>query len=76
LNWSQLAWKEIHATLVESIENTSYFTLEAFATEVARIACSIDGANIVTVRGQKPSAITLAHSSGVEITRSKSFFTS
>ncbi|KIM72371.1 hypothetical protein PILCRDRAFT_16194 [Piloderma croceum F 1598] len=74
-NWGQPAWNDIHATLVKSIESTSYFTLEAFVTEVARVACSIDGANVVTVRAQKPSALTVAHSSGVEITRFKSFFT-
>jgi len=74
-NWSQPVWEETHATLVKAIESTSYFTLEAFITEVARVACSIDGANVVTVRAQKPSALTVAHSSGVEITRTKSFFT-
>lgn len=73
-NWSQPAWKETHTILVKAIESTSYLTLEAFAAEVARVACSIDGANVVTVLAQKPSALTVARSSGVEITRAKSSF--
>ena len=51
-------------------------TLEAFVAEVARVACSIEGADVVTVRAQKPSALTVAHSSGVEITRTRAFFIS
>ncbi|KAJ7134536.1 hypothetical protein C8R44DRAFT_609821 [Mycena epipterygia] len=78
LDWGKLtetqSWQKIHALLVKAIESTEYLTLEAFAVEVARTACQIDAVDRVTVRAQKPSALTTAHSSGVEITRNRAFF--
>ncbi|KAF8208855.1 hypothetical protein K438DRAFT_1961408 [Mycena galopus ATCC 62051] len=76
LDWSKLtqSWQKIHADLVKTIESTEYLTLEAFVVEVARRACQIDAVDQVTVRAQKPSALTTAHSSGVEITRNRAFF--
>ncbi|KAJ6619515.1 hypothetical protein B0H10DRAFT_1793333 [Mycena sp. CBHHK59/15] len=68
------SWQAIHAMLVKAIEDTKYLTLEAFATDVAKHAFTIHAADVVTVRAQKPSALTTAHSSGVEITRSRAFF--
>jgi dihydroneopterin aldolase len=58
----------------KTIESTEYLTLEAFVVEVARAACNIASVDSVTVRAQKPSALTTAHSSGVEITRNRAFF--
>ncbi|KAJ7212197.1 tetrahydrobiopterin biosynthesis enzymes-like protein [Mycena pura] len=68
------SWQDIHAILLKAIESTNFLTLEAFATAVAQAACQIDGVDGVTVRAQKPSALTTAHSSGVEITRNRAFF--
>jgi dihydroneopterin aldolase / 2-amino-4-hydroxy-6-hydroxymethyldihydropteridine diphosphokinase / dihydropteroate synthase len=58
----------------QTIEASSYFTLEALANKVAQVTCCTDGAASVTVRVQKPSALVFAQSSGVEITRTKLFF--
>ncbi|KAJ7780559.1 tetrahydrobiopterin biosynthesis enzymes-like protein [Mycena maculata] len=74
LDWGKLvgtqSWQHIHAVLVKAVESTEYLTLEAFVAEVASVAChQIDGVDGVTVRAQKPSALTTAHSSGVQITR-------
>lgn len=63
--------------LAQDIEESSYLTLEKFVREVARKAClaeSARGVQAVTVRAQKPSAISFADSSGVEITRTRASF--
>jgi len=75
-DWSQSSWEEIHATLVDAVESTSSLTLEALVIEVARVACNIDGGNIVTVKAQQPGVAHMGQSSGVQITRAKSSFTS
>lgn len=57
------------------MEATSYLTLEKFVMDVVRMGClSSDALRGVTARAQKPSALTFAHSSGVEITRERSAF--
>ncbi|KAJ7044037.1 tetrahydrobiopterin biosynthesis enzymes-like protein [Mycena alexandri] len=77
-DWTKLAetqgWQKIHAELLKTIERTEYLTLEAFVREVARAACQIESVDAVTIRAQKPSALTTAHSSGVEISRNRVFF--
>lgn len=61
--------------VLQSIEASSYLTLEKFVFEIVRAAClSSDALQVVTVRAQKPSALSFAHSSGVEITRPRASF--
>ncbi|EIW74942.1 tetrahydrobiopterin biosynthesis enzymes-like protein [Coniophora puteana RWD-64-598 SS2] len=61
--------------VAEEIERSEYLTLEKFVMEVVRIACMASPRIArVTVRAQKPSALTFAHSSGVQITRDRSAF--
>jgi dihydroneopterin aldolase len=56
------------------VEETSFQTVEALATFVARIA-TVDFANErVKVRVEKPSALAFVERSGVEVTRSQAFF--
>ncbi|KAF8153862.1 Dihydroneopterin aldolase-domain-containing protein [Crassisporium funariophilum] len=63
--------------LSQDIEASSYLTLEKFVMQLVRSAClSSDKIQSVTVRAQKPSALTFAQSSGVEITRWRSMFIS
>ncbi|KAG6841340.1 hypothetical protein C0991_012165 [Blastosporella zonata] len=58
------------AAIVKDIEASSYLTLEAFVMQIVRSGClASDNIDRVTVRSQKPSAVSFAHSSGVEITR-------
>lgn len=49
----------------------NYFTLERMALEIARNAHGVLGGRMeqITVRVQKPSALSFARYSGVEITR-------
>jgi dihydroneopterin aldolase len=64
---SHLLWKELEAS--------SYMTLEKFVMHVVRSGClSSEAIEAVTARAQKPSALSFAHSSGVEITRARSVF--
>jgi dihydroneopterin aldolase len=56
------------------VEETTFQTVEALATFVARIV-TMDFANErVTVRVEKPSAMPFVETSGVEVTRSQAFF--
>ncbi|KAF1981928.1 FolB-domain-containing protein, partial [Aulographum hederae CBS 113979] len=67
-----------YATVVkrisDMIEQSSYGTLEALATNVARIACESGLMETVNVAVNKPAAIRFAVASGVEITRDRAFF--
>lgn len=62
------------AYALQQVESTSFQTVEALATFVARIV-TVDFANErVTVLVEKPSAMAFVGRSGVEITRSQAFF--
>ncbi|KAG0698004.1 Dihydroneopterin aldolase-domain-containing protein [Suillus ampliporus] len=66
----QVDYPAIIKQISEEIENTAYLTLEKFVLEIVRSACiASDAIEAVTTRSQKPSALSFAHSSGVEITR-------
>ncbi|KAL2810690.1 dihydroneopterin aldolase domain protein [Aspergillus granulosus] len=78
----QLAWgstivdtyQAMSRAIAERVEETSFQTVEALATFVARIA-TVDFANErVKVRVEKPSALAFVERSGVEVTRSQAFF--
>ncbi|RDW86421.1 dihydroneopterin aldolase [Aspergillus mulundensis] len=78
----QLAWgstvvdtyQVMTRAVAERVEETSFQTVEALATFVARIV-TVDYANErVTVRVEKPSALAFVEASGVEVTRSQAFF--
>ncbi|EPQ55580.1 tetrahydrobiopterin biosynthesis enzymes-like protein [Gloeophyllum trabeum ATCC 11539] len=61
--------------ITQALEASSYLTLEKFAMQAVRIGClSSEHVHSVTARAQKPSAISFAHSSGVEITRPRAHF--
>ncbi|KAF8515071.1 hypothetical protein JB92DRAFT_2916102 [Gautieria morchelliformis] len=66
--------RTVVARLAQHIESSAYLTLEAFATELARVACFLDGMDLVTIKAHKPSAVSFAHSSGVQLTRDRAFF--
>lgn len=58
------------------MEETSFQTVEALATFIARIVTVDFGNERVTVRVEKPSALAFVERSGIEITRSQTFFES
>ncbi|EEQ27840.1 hypothetical protein McanMca71_000333 [Microsporum canis] len=62
------------STVAESVDKTSYKTVEALATHAARIVLVQFELDEVTVRVEKPSAMAFVAFSGLEITRTASFF--
>lgn len=60
--------------VTQLVEASDYKTIEALVTAVAREACISCRISKITVRAEKPSALTFAECPGVEITREKSFF--
>ncbi|KAH8423896.1 dihydroneopterin aldolase [Aspergillus melleus] len=60
--------------VAERVEATSFQTVEALATFVARIVTVEFLNERVTVRVEKPSALAFVERSGVEVTRSQAFF--
>jgi FolB domain-containing protein len=64
-------YRLVSHSVISHIESSSYRTLEALATEIARI-CIGHGAQSVRVRVEKPGAVRFTRSVGVEIVRSRS----
>ncbi|KAL0953050.1 hypothetical protein HGRIS_007251 [Hohenbuehelia grisea] len=68
-------YRAIISSLHLKLESTAFLTLEKFVMEAVRFGVlASDRFEKVTVRAQKPSALAFAHSSGVEITRSRAAF--
>ncbi|KAJ5989073.1 hypothetical protein N7481_004283 [Penicillium waksmanii] len=80
----QLAWgstvvdtyQAMTRAVAEKVDQTSFQTVEALATFIARIVTVDFGNERVTVRVEKPSAMAFVERSGIEITRSQAFFES
>ncbi|KAJ5287519.1 hypothetical protein N7478_003205 [Penicillium angulare] len=80
----QLAWgstvvdtyQAMTRAVAEKVDETTFQTVEALATFIARIVTVDFGNERVTVLVEKPSAIAFVQRSGVEITRSQAFFES
>lgn len=66
-------FREVVEAVSNHVESSSYKTVEAFVVSVAQVACQF-GIEKVTVRAEKPSAITFADAAGVEVTRTKEYF--
>ena len=59
------------------MESSSYLTLETFVMQIVKWSCMCsDRIEAVTARAQKPSALSFAESSGVQITRRRDAFVS
>ncbi|KAL7275892.1 trifunctional dihydropteroate synthetase [Rhizina undulata] len=67
-------FRTVVQTITKHVEDSDYKTVEAFVTAIAREACVTCGISKITVRAEKPSALTFAASALVEITRERSFF--
>jgi dihydroneopterin aldolase len=60
--------------VIEHIESHQPFTVEALATDIARLCLAQPRVKRVRVRVEKPGALRFAHSVGVEIEREASDF--
>ena len=67
-------YRTIAKAVIKLIEESSFFLVEALATEIARIVVVEHGAESVKVRVEKPGAVRFAQSVGVEIERSGADF--
>ncbi|KAL2008076.1 hypothetical protein VTN00DRAFT_8058 [Thermoascus crustaceus] len=77
LSWGSTVvktYQEMARVVAERVEETSYQTVEALATFIARIVTVEFGNERVTVTVEKPSALAFVERAGVEITRSQAFF--
>jgi FolB domain-containing protein len=69
-----LNYRTITKAIIAHVEESSYKTVEALATAIARICVVDHGAERVIVRVEKPGALRFARSVGVEIERERADF--
>ena len=69
-----LNYRTIAKAIIAHVEGSSYFTVEALATAIARICVVDHHAARVKVRVEKPGALRFAKSVGVEIEREAADF--
>ncbi len=69
-----LNYRTLTKDIIAYVEGSSHFLVEALATEIARIAVIVHGAESVTARVEKPGALRFASSVGVEVERNASDF--
>ncbi len=70
-----LNYRTITKAVIAYVEASAHVTVEALATQIARIAID-GGAERVIVRVEKPGALRFARSVGVEIEREQADFAS
>lgn len=64
-------YRTVTKKIIAHIEETHRFTVEALASDIARLCLQENGALRVRVRVEKPGAVRFAQSVGVEIERAK-----
>lgn len=64
-------YETVTKRVIEHVERTTRFTIEALAQDVATLCLSTPGVTDVHVRVEKPGALRFARSVGVEIERRK-----
>lgn len=69
-----LDYRTLTKDIIAYVDGSSHFLVEALATEIARIAVIVHGAEHVMVRVEKPGALRFSRSVGVEIERNASDF--
>ena len=62
-------YRTITKQVIRLVEETSRFTVEALAADIARICVQTPGVKDARVRLEKPGALRFANSVGVEIVR-------
>lgn len=69
-----LNYRTITKAIITHVEASSYYTVEALATAIARICVVDHDAARAVVRVEKPGALRFAKSVGVEIERERADF--
>ena len=69
-------YRTVSKSIIRMVEESSFFTVEKLATEIARMVLEDHPVEEVTVSVEKPGALRFARSVGVTITRTRKDFTS
>lgn len=67
-------YRTITKRVIEHVESSARYTVEALASDIARLCLQGSGVERVRVRVEKPGALRFARSVGVEIERRASDF--
>ena len=67
-------YRTIAKSIIAHNEQVSRFTVEAFATDIAKLCLEFPGVVKVEVKVEKPGAVRFSRSVGVEIQRTKNDF--
>ena len=67
-------YRTITKKIIQHVEESARYTVEALATDIAKLCLSAEGVQRAQVRVEKPGALRFAKSVGVEIERSLSDF--
>ena len=67
-------YRSVAKMVIAHVETSSRFTLEALATDVAKLCLTMSGVNRVRVRLEKPGAVRFARTVAVEIERGREDF--
>jgi FolB domain-containing protein len=67
-------YRTIAKSVIALVESSSFFLVEALATEIARIVLEEPAVESVGVRVEKPGAVRFARSVGVQIERHRGDF--
>ena len=69
-----LDYRSLTEAIVRYVESSSHYLVESLAAELARISVVGFGADVARVRVEKPGALRVARSVGVEIERTRTDF--
>lgn len=67
-------YRTITKEIIAHVEGRDPYTVEALATDIARICLRVEGVERARVRVEKPGAVRFARSVGVEIERGRQDF--
>jgi FolB domain-containing protein len=67
-------YRTLTKQIIAYVESSAHFTVEALASEIARMSVGTAGVERARVRVEKPGALRFARSVGVEIERSAADF--
>jgi len=67
-------YRTLTKKIIQHVEDSSRYTVETLATDIAKLCLSAEGVQRAQVRVEKPGALRFAKSVGVEIERSLSDF--
>jgi len=67
-------YRTLTKKIIQHVEESDRYTVEALATDIAKLCLSAEGVQRAQVRVEKPGALRFANSVGVEIERSLSDF--